>query len=90
MDYLPYIRTTIQLLPYRTSMHVHFVHCEIFDVEHCNITQRCNNEFYYVLLYGQLQPWSYILNCALLSVYLLLTERIPPEEYYSCTPDTDI
>ena len=23
--------------------HVYFVHCEIFDVEHWNITQRCNN-----------------------------------------------
>ena len=25
-----------------TSMHVHFVHCEISDVKHSNITQRCN------------------------------------------------
>ena len=25
-----------------SHMHVHFVHCEIFDVEHWNITQRCN------------------------------------------------
>ena len=27
-------------------MHVHFVHCEIFDVEHWNITQRCNRLIY--------------------------------------------
>ena len=34
--------TITALLPHCTSMHVHFVHCEIFDVEHWNITQRCN------------------------------------------------
>ena len=28
------------------SMHVHVVHCEIFDVKHLNITQRCNNVSY--------------------------------------------
>ena len=38
MDYLPYIHTAIQYLPYCTSMHVHFVHCEIVDVKHWNIT----------------------------------------------------
>ena len=29
-----------------TNMYVHFVNCEIFDVEHWNITQRCNNTLY--------------------------------------------
>ena len=42
LDYLLYICTTIHLLSYCTSMHEHFVHCEIFDVNHWNITQRCN------------------------------------------------
>ena len=28
------------------SMHVHFMHCEISDVKHSNITQICNNIFY--------------------------------------------
>ena len=30
-------------------MRVHFVHCEIFDVEHWNITQRCNKSVYFML-----------------------------------------
>ena len=33
VDFLPYIRTIIQL-SYCTGLHVHFVHCEIFDVKH--------------------------------------------------------
>ena len=28
-------------LPYCNSMHVHFVHCEIFDVKHIEISLKC-------------------------------------------------
>ena len=35
----PVMLTTIQ---YLHQHHVHFVHCEIPDVKHSNITQRCN------------------------------------------------
>ena len=39
------------LSPVHTHNHtitalLHFVHCEIFDVKHWNITQRCNKKYY--------------------------------------------
>ena len=41
---------TIQKLPYCTSMHVHFLHGEIFDVEHWNLTHRCNKIINWVII----------------------------------------
>ena len=41
-----YRRKTIHLHADCISMHQHFVHCEIFDVKHWNITQRCKNYSY--------------------------------------------
>ena len=33
-------------LSYCTRMHVYFVHCEIFDIKHWNINERCNTFLY--------------------------------------------
>ena len=40
----------VALLSYCTNMHVHSVHCEMLDVKHWNISQRCNNTYYLYLL----------------------------------------
>ena len=31
-------------IAYCSSMHVYFVHCEVFDVKHLNIKKMCNKE----------------------------------------------
>ena len=46
MDYLPYRRKTILQLAYCTSMRMHFVLCEIFDVKHWNVNEKFNNTIY--------------------------------------------
>ena len=47
-------------------MHVHFMHCEIFDVEHWNITLRCNKyDFFPVCILLTNHETLYNLNIVL-------------------------
>ena len=51
-DNRPYRRKTIQKHIYCTSMHLHFVHCEIFEVKQWYINERCNkHNNYSIVLY---------------------------------------
>ena len=52
------------LQPYCTGMHVQFVHCEILDVKHWTITQRCNYTILNTILTG-------ILTCIVLILFIL-------------------
>ena len=40
LDYRPYRCKTIQLFAYCIGTHLHFMHCEIFDVNYWNINER--------------------------------------------------